>query len=49
MDSHIEKSENRNRQIEAVIYDQFGLGWHAIHDGSDETNSVCVMRIAVDK
>jgi hypothetical protein len=32
-----------------LIYDRLGLGWHPIPDESNETNSVWVMRITVDK
>lgn len=31
-----------------LIYDRLGLGWHAIPDESDETNSVWVMRIRAE-
>ena len=31
-----------------LIYDRVGLGWHAIPDESDETNSVWVVRVAID-
>jgi hypothetical protein len=31
-----------------LIYDRVGLGWHAIPDESDETNSVRVARLTLD-
>lgn len=31
-----------------LVYDRLGLGWHAIPDGSDESNSVWAVRLAVD-
>ncbi len=32
-----------------LIYDRLGLGWHQIPDESNETNSVWVVRITVDR
>ncbi len=32
-----------------LIYDRLAFGWHAIPDASDETNSVWVVRITVDR
>lgn len=32
-----------------LIYDRVGLGWHAIPDESDETNSVWVVHLTVEK
>ena len=37
-----------DRQL-LLIYDRLGLGWHPIPDDSDQTNSVWVVRITVDR